>query len=124
MAINLHCVGAFSYYHRSVLETVGLIDEAFINAWEHVEHTYQIIKRKMHPAFWNFADVWESNRFFDEIGTVATTSVIRKDNTHQLNIQAGRLYFQKKHGIDILGIPDMPKNLVYEFMEKLQNGNL
>lgn len=124
MAINFHCVGAFSYYHRSALETAGLIDEVFINAWEHVEHTYRIIKHKMHPAFWNFADVWESNRFFEEIGTVNTTSVIRKDNFHQNNIQLGMKYFQAKHGIAILSIPDMPKNLVYEFLEKLQNGNL
>ncbi len=124
MAINQHCVGAFSYYHRSALEIVGLIDEAFINAWEHVEHTYRIIKQKMHPAFWNFADVWESNRFFEEIGTVSTTSVINKDKTHQINMQTGRKYFQMKHGTDVLCIPDMPKNLVYEFLEKLQNGNL
>jgi len=124
MAINFHCVGAFSYYHRSVLEQVGLMDETFVNAWEHVEHSYRIIRRKMHPPFWNFADVWESNRFFDEIGTVDTTSVIRKDNVHQRNIQLGMQYFQAKHGTAILSIPDTPKNLVYEFLEKLQNGNL
>jgi glycosyltransferase involved in cell wall biosynthesis len=34
-----HCVGAFSFYTRKCLETVGLLDETFYNATEHVEHT-------------------------------------------------------------------------------------
>lgn len=120
MALNMHCVGAFSYYHRSVLERVGLIDEFFVNAWDHVEHTYRIIKAGMHPPFWLFADVLDSNRFFDEIGTVAQNSVIRKDKAFTDHIQLGRRYFQSKHGIDILSIPDTNKSIVYEYLNKME----
>ena len=120
MAINLHCIGAFSYYHSSILDTAGLIDEGFINAWDHVEHTYRIIKDKKHPPFWNFADVMDSNRFFSEIGTVEGNSVIRINKKFQENIAVGRKYFQIKHGIDVLQIPDTPQNLVYEFLGSME----
>jgi hypothetical protein len=124
MAINYNCVGAFSYYHRTVLEKVGLIDEAFVNAFDHVEHTYRIIQKKLHPPFWNFADVWDSNRFFDEIGTVENNSVIRKnDKKFQDKLKQGRLTFQMKHGIDVLSIPDCPQKYIYQFLEKAQNEN-
>jgi hypothetical protein len=120
MALNCHCVGAFSYYHRSVIEKVGLIDEKFINAWEHVEHTYRIIKAGLHPPFWLFADVMNSNRFFQEIGTVTNNSVIRKDRVFNDNVAQGRQYFQMKHGIDIIGIPDVHISVAYEYLNKME----
>ena len=62
LALNLyqHCVGAFSFYTKEVLEEVGLIDEDFHNAFDHVEHTYRIIQAHKHPPFWWFADLSDS----------------------------------------------------------------
>lgn len=37
-----HFVGAWSIYSRECLEAVGLLDEGFRNAWEHVEHTFRL----------------------------------------------------------------------------------
>src|SRR5690606_16684073 len=37
-----HCVGAWCFYTREALEDVGLMDEIFKNAWEHVEHTHRL----------------------------------------------------------------------------------
>ena len=50
-------LGAFSYYHIDVLKDVGLMDENFYNAMEHVDHTYQIIKKGYNPPFRYFVDV-------------------------------------------------------------------
>jgi len=120
MALNLHCVGAFSYYHKSIIDKVGFIDEFFINCWEHVEHTYRIIKAGLHPAFWLFSDVMNSNRFFDEIGTVANNSVIRQDKDFREQMLLGRKYFQAKHGVDILSIPDANRSDVMEYLNRME----
>jgi hypothetical protein len=121
MSINFHCVGAFTYYHRSIIEKCGYIDEFYINAWEHISHTYEVIKRKLHPPFWNFSDVMDSNRFFREIGTVEANSVIRRDKKHMNeNIKLGRDYFKALNGFEFLEIPDTPKEEVFEYLEKME----
>mgnify|MGYP000394719400 CR=1 FL=1 len=50
-------LGAFSYYHIDTLKDAGLMDESFYNALEHVDQTYQIIKKGYHPPFRWFADI-------------------------------------------------------------------
>ena len=39
-----HTVAMFSFFTKEILEKVGLIDEDYYNAWEHVDHTYRIIE--------------------------------------------------------------------------------
>ena len=43
-----HCVGAFSFYTRNCIEQVGYIDEKYFNAFEHVDHTYEIIQARFY----------------------------------------------------------------------------
>ena len=100
------CVGAFSYYSREVLEKVGLMDENFKNAWEHVEHTYRIIEAGYHPEFWNFADCPISDELLKEIPGSIDNSVIRPRSDWMENIQRGRIYWDDKHGS---WLPPRPK---------------
>lgn len=44
--------GAFSFYTRSCLEEHGLMDENFINAYEHVESSWRIYKGKLAYGIW------------------------------------------------------------------------
>ena len=93
-----NCVGAFSYYHKDVIEKVGLLDEEFKNAWEHVEHTYRIIQAGFHPPFWKFADVPISDKLLKEIpGSIDSSSIRPRDDWKQ-NIDQGQLYWIRKHG--------------------------
>lgn len=100
-----NCVGAFSYYSRQCIEKVGYIDEAFMNAWEHVEHTYRIIKEGMHPPFWYFIDYPASKKLLAEIPGSIDNSSIRPRADWNENIQKGQEYWIKKHGE---WIPDFP----------------
>lgn len=118
ISINKHCVGAIEYFRREVIETVGYMDENYINAWEHPAHTYEIIKNDFHPPFWNFVDLYDSYNYIDEIGNVNDNSVIRKNQEHNDNIKKGREYFFKRNGIDILSIPDVSQQTVYSFLER------
>ncbi len=92
------CVGAFSYYHKDVIEEVGYIDENFINAWEHVEHTYRIAQAGLTTPFWYFADHPFSERFIKEIEGSIEKSSIRPRSDWSKNINEGQKYWIKKHG--------------------------
>lgn len=93
-----HCVGAFSYYSRKCLETVGFIDERYYNACEHVDHTYEIIKAGMHPPFWYFADIEKSWEYLgDETWTIEKSTISSQPNHKQMMIDADKI-FVEKHG--------------------------
>lgn len=105
IALYPHCVGAFSYYTRKCLETVGLIDEDFYNACEHVEHTYRIIDKGMHPPFWSFADIVDSNKYLDDIPWSIETSTISSRPDHQSIMRKADVLFREKHGLVPVQIP-------------------
>lgn len=109
IALYPHCVGAFSFYTRKCLEQVGLLDETFYNATEHVEHTYSIIKNNMHPPFWWFADIADSNQYLDDIPWSIQTSTISSKPNHNDMVRKGLEYFNKKHGVDLFKI--VPESL-------------
>jgi len=104
-----HCVGAFSFYTRKCLEQVGLIDEAFFNAAEHVDHTYKIIKEGMHPPFWFFADIENSNEYIgDEPWTIQSSTISSRVDHKKLMEDADKI-FVNNHGTVPCGIPDTPE---------------
>jgi len=106
ISLNRNIVGALSYYHRTVLEKVGLMDERFKNALDHVDHTYQIIKAGYHPPFWWFADYHESHKYVDDQDKTLGKSVIRRKLTWKLRVKLNAYKFRIKNGIPPNRIPD------------------
>ena len=93
-----NCVGAFSYYSRKCLETVGLMDERYYNACEHVDHTLEIIKAGMHPPFWYFVDIEKSWEYLgDDEWSIAKSTISSNPNHKQMMIDAD-IIFREKHG--------------------------
>jgi GT2 family glycosyltransferase len=105
IALYPHCVGAFSYYSRKCIDAVGLIDEDFYNACEHVEHTYRIIKHNMHPPFWSFADIANSCDYLNDIPWSIETSTISSRPDHQSIVRKSDALFIQKHGLAPVQIP-------------------
>ena len=98
IALYPHCVGAFSYYSRKCIETVGFIDGRYYNACEHVDHTYEIIKTGMHPPFWWFADIECSWEYLgDEEWSLEKSTISSNPNHKQMMIDADKI-FVEKHG--------------------------
>lgn len=93
-----NCVGAFSYYHNTVIKSIGYIDERYKNAWEHVDHTLQAAKHGFHPPFWYFADILHSWKYISEIPMSIDESTIRNQNGWSDNIAKGAKYFKHKNG--------------------------
>jgi GT2 family glycosyltransferase len=94
-----HTVAMFSYFHSSVLKEVGLHDEQFFNAWEHVDLTYRIIKAGYHPPFWWFADIYNSQEYLTEApGAIDNSSIAGKKEQWEKNVYGGREKYKLKHG--------------------------
>jgi GT2 family glycosyltransferase len=98
IAFYPHCVGAFSYYSRRCLEECGLMDEDYYNACEHVDHTYEIIKKGMHPPFWYFADIQNSWEYLGDDGWSIEKSSICSAPDFRDNVIKADQIFVKKHG--------------------------
>lgn len=96
--LHRHCVGAFSYYSRKCLEKVGLLHEAYYNACEHVDHTYEIIKAGMHPPFWFFADIENSSKYLGDEEWSIRQSTISSDPKHQEIVSKADGIFVSRHG--------------------------
>jgi GT2 family glycosyltransferase len=117
-----HTVAMLSFYTREVLEKVGLIDEEFYNAWEHVDHTYRIIKAGYHPPFWWFADIHDSHKYLTEApGAIDNSSIANKTEQWEKNVYGGREIYKRKHG----HYPNMPpynsKEDVVQTLKKLKS---
>lgn len=91
-----HCVGAFSYYTRECLEEVGLMDENFHNAWEHVEHTKRIGDMGYTSPFSAFADVSNSKELLEEIPGSIEYSSIRPSKDWKERMKSGLEYWRSK----------------------------
>ena len=94
-----HTVAMFSFFTREVLEKVGFIDEEYYNAWEHVDHTYRIIKAGYHPPFWHFADIFDSHKYLSEAPEAIDKSSIANDNEQwKKNVYGGIEIYKRNHG--------------------------
>ena len=120
VALNHHCVGAFCYYYKGVIKNTGLMDEKFHNAWEHVEHSYRIVKANLLPGYWWWPDVANSYDYLDELACSEENSTIRWEDPKtktpkpdwQKNIQEGMEHFINKHKYAPVGVPDTHPDIV------------
>lgn len=125
IALYEHTVGMFQFFTRKVLEEVGLIDITnFTSAFDHVDHTYRIIKAGYHPPFWWFADIDESWKYITEAPDAIKNSVIAKDETKWMQeVGRAREAYKVKHGHYPNQPPYVSKEQVIETLKQLkQNG--
>jgi len=106
-------LGAFSYYHRSVLDKIGLLDEHFYNALEHVDHTYQAGLNGFTTPFRWFADIHNSSEYLKDIVPDHQQSVIRNDNFQEV-FQKGLNTFIQKNSFSVVQGYGPPEKLVSE----------
>lgn len=122
VSLFTHTVAMFSFFTREVIEKVGYIDEEFYNAWEHVDHTYRIIKAGYHPPFWYFADIHDSHKYLTEAPQAIDKSSIAGDSEQwKKNVYGGREIYLKKHGHYPNQPPHFPDEQVKDVLKDLKN---
>jgi hypothetical protein len=103
-------LGAFSYYHIDTLNAVGLMDEQFYNALEHVDHSYQIIKAGYHPYFRWFADVDGAQDCLKDIVPDHLNSKIRSEEDFMKLFMENHEKFVKKNNFAVVFGYGPPEN--------------
>lgn len=91
-----NCVGAWCMYSREALEDVGILDEQFSNAYEHVEHTHRLAIAEYTADWPYFADVKGSADWITEQPDSIENSSIRKSKDWALNSIRALSYWQQK----------------------------
>lgn len=124
ISINQNCVGAFCMYTGQSLIDVGLMDIKFHNAFEHVEHSYQLAKQGFSTPYWNWADLANSCDYIEEQACSEVNSSIRyKDpSAWHDNITRGIQYFKQKHGVEPFGpegVPDISEKTLVGILKIL-----
>ena len=121
IALNQHCVGAVTFYTRASLEKVGLYDENFTNAFEHVDHSYQLAKEGFSTPYWWWADLANSLDYVEEQKCSEDSSAIRPRSDWQSNIQTAARYFMQKNRVNPVQVPDTTRNEVVEIIKQYKN---
>ena len=98
--------GVFSYFTASALREVGLLDERYINALEHCEHTYRMSLAGKCPPFYSFADMHGSRDYIEDQGT--KTSIVH-DSVYAKRLAYGAGLFKQQHGMLLSQVP-VPSN--------------
>jgi len=111
-------VGSFSVYTNTCLKSIGLMDNKYNNAMEHVDHTYIACRNGFHPPFWWFADITNSLDYVKEIEGSINNSTRVGDRSHD-EIETIR-YFETKQGLHVSKIPNVTRDECVNFLKKIK----
>ena len=123
IALNQHCVGAFCFYTKESLEMTGLYDENYLNAFEHVDHSYELAKNGYSTPYWNWADLANSCDYIEEQECSEKSSSIRPRQDWIDNIQKASKYFYEKHGYTPVGVPETSREDVIKFLKNAKGNS-
>lgn len=121
IALYQHCVGAFCMYTRESLECTGILDSRYYQSWDHVEHSYRLVKNGYAPAYWWWPDLANSTDYIQEQACSEQSSVIRKEQSWHDNMHRGMKLFKSKHGFTPVEVPDTPLDQVKQKLKQIYN---
>lgn len=122
IALYEHVVGMLSFFTREGLERVGLYDEDFYNAWEHVEHTYRFIKADLTTPFWWFADIVGSENYIEgQEGEKANTSLASNEDQFNKLVVDGLKVYQQKHNTVPSQTRSVSREEVYDTLRRIKS---
>jgi hypothetical protein len=113
--------GAFMYINANLIKKLGYFDESYINAFEHVDFEYNLIKKNVAPPFWYFPDVLNSNDYLTDIeGSSDNSSITNKEN-YKENVERSANHFVKKWGHFTNQIESVDKDTLENTLSFLQS---
>jgi hypothetical protein len=109
----------FPHLARAVSARGIVAGRAKCGAFNHVEHTYRIIKAGFHPNFWWFADVANSHDLLSDILWTKKKSTISSRNDHSSLIENAFKQSHAIHDVTPNQIPDAPFGEVFENLRRI-----
>ena len=117
IALNQHCVGAVTFYTKASLEDVGLYDEKYTNAFEHVDHSYMLAKKGYSTPYWWWSDLADSVEYVEEQKCSEESSAIRPRSDWQSNIQQAAKHFLSKHNVSPVSVKNVTVDKVIKYLK-------
>lgn len=99
---NQDCDGGFNYFRRELIEKIGLLDTGYINACEHIDHTYRAYLSGMFGPMWYFPDHPESDSL---LGYEPVESHINNTSDHKKNVEISFKHFYDKYNFPFFQVP-------------------
>ncbi|HRH53309.1 MAG TPA: hypothetical protein PLN38_08300 [Chitinophagales bacterium] len=127
ISLNLYAVGSFCYYTKKVLEDVGLMDEDYFNAFEHIDHSYRIALKGYTTPFLAWADIANSLDYICEQSDSEDSSVIWSRVDSVIHVERAAEIFENKFGYSPAKEntpPDTPPSEVFKLLDKLKKENV
>lgn len=118
IALNTHCVGSFCMYTLESLQKVGLIDEVYKNTWEHISHSYDLVKAGYAPGYWWWPDISNSLQYISEQACSEQSSSIRGLSDWRENMINGANHFKSKHGYFPTEVPSLSINEITSILKE------
>jgi len=113
--------GAFMYVNVNIIKKLGMFDEGYINAFEHIDFEYNLSKKAVAPPFWYFPDLLNSEEYLTDIeGSSENSSITNKDK-YQENWNKSARHFTQKWGHFTNTISDVGIHGLEGILMHLQN---
>lgn len=113
--------GSFCYYNANIIKKIGYLDETYKNAFEHVDHEYQLVKAGLLPAFWWFPDVLDSHKYVMITPGGAVNSIITDKDGYNENYEKSAKHFITKWGHFTNQIEDVKPDYVEHRLNFIEN---
>lgn len=107
--------GSMCFYTRDAIQAAGLMDVAYYNAMEHVDHSYIIAQAGLTTPFRWFPDVRDAETKISEQATT-DSSLLRKDQVWIDNVRHAIAHFNSKHGA--INLKQRSINDLFDFVRK------
>lgn len=116
--------GMFEYFTKDTLIKVGLMnDKDYINALEHVEHTYRICLADLYiPKFHLFADIHNSFDYLEDGGKI--TTIPTNNSNYNINLINAFNAFTQTYGIKINQLqPPNEQEIINFYLKRIKFKN-
>jgi GT2 family glycosyltransferase len=121
IVLTKNILGAFTFYTRSALQTIGLHHHSFNKGHgDHLELTYRAAKHGLTTPFWWFADIYGSWNMLSNLSNMTTDSTVRDVSTFRLRFNEARNIFKSLHGQDIFEVVDSTEKDVITFLKDIK----
>jgi GT2 family glycosyltransferase len=113
--------GGLMYFNSNIIKKFGVFDEAYVNAFEHIDFAYKLIIKGLLPPFWYFADAGNSSIYLKSLDGSAVNSTITDKENYNKNLNLSAQHFIRKWGVFTSNIPDVGRMEVLkklDFIEK------
>ncbi len=113
--------GAFMYVNKNILKKLGMFDEGYVNAFEHIDFEFNLVKNGIAPPFWYFPDLLNSQDYLTDIEGSNENSSITNKEKYQENWNLSANHFIQKWGHFTNQIPDVGTSALEYALMQLQN---